>query len=125
AASGAAADITSVGSSASASTGALRSLDGSMMRGTAPRSLADAGRGGIPLGFAPPGIVGSGMLGIRGNGPAMLSTGVGACAAAAPGTIGIERVACDGAVLPGTDGIDRVPCDGPAAAAADGMDRVP
>jgi hypothetical protein len=134
--------MTSVVSSTSLPTGALRSLTGSMIRGTAPRSFAEVARAGAAAGFEPPGLGGNGMLGIRGNGPAMLSTGAGVCAAAAPGMIGIERVCCDGAVLPATgtervpceavagladgfDGTERVPSEGVATLGGDGTDRVP
>jgi hypothetical protein len=68
--------MTSVGSSVAASLGSLRSV-GEMISGTAPRSLADAGRGGAAAIFEPPRFGSGGMLGIRGNGPAMLSTGAG------------------------------------------------
>src|SRR6185503_14264440 len=100
-----------------------------MIRGTAPRSFADDGGGlGAAAGLPPSRMLlgNDGMLGMRGNGPASVSTGVAACAAAAPGAIGFERVACDGAgVATGATGIERVPCDAAAAApGATGIARV-
>src|SRR5262245_7360318 len=74
------------------------------------------------------------MLGIRGNGPLIDSTGSGARTAAAPGITGIERVACDGAtgidcvVDDGTAGIERVACGAAGigrTGGATGIDRVP